>query len=304
MKQLLTFFILAYLISWIVWLPLYGQIFGLTNLPSIPFNHAFGGLGPLIASFLTTWIFLKKDGVRNLLAKCFQIKPLKYLAIALFGPFALAVIALVLSYFIDNLPINLSRLLTTKEFPQFNLLIFFIYNLIFFGFGEEVGWRGFALPRLQNTLNALASGVILTVLWALWHLPLFFYRPGYTTMEIAGIFGWIFSLLTGSILLTWLYNSSRASILICAVFHSTIDVAFTADITNKNVINYMGFLITICGILIIIFFKPKNLAKNVKERYIQVPVTKILIIISNLNSIKIFHAIICVLLNMVILYML
>ena len=140
------------------------------------------------------------------------------------------------------------------------MLQFFIYNLLFFGFGEEAGWRGFALPRLQNKMNALTASIILTLFWALWHLPLFFYRPGYTTMDFAGIAGWSFSLLTGSILLTWLYNSSRGSILICAVFHSTIDIAFTTDIADKNILNYMGFLITVWGILTIIIFKPKNLA--------------------------------------------
>jgi membrane protease YdiL (CAAX protease family) len=260
MKQLFTYFGFAYLFSWIIWLPLYGHIFGLNNLPALPFQHAVGGLGPLIASFLCTWIFLKKDGVKKLLAKCFQIKPLIYLAVALFSPFMLAFIAMVISYFINQTPINFSGLLTTKEFPQFNLLTFFIYNLLFFGFGEEVGWRGFALPRLQNKLNALTASIVLTLFWALWHLPLFFYRPGYTSMEFAGITGWVFSLLTGSILLTWLYNSSRGGILICAVFHSTIDIAFTADIAGKNIINYMGFLITVWGIVTILFFKPKNLA--------------------------------------------
>lgn len=265
MKQLLTYFGLAYLISWTIWLPLYGHIFGLNNLPTLPFHHALGGLGPLLASFLTTWIFLKKEGLKNLLAKCFQVKPLIYLTIALFSPFILAFFALLIIYFIDKSPIDLSQLLRTKEFPQFNLLTFFLYNLIFFGFGEEVGWRGFALPRLQNRLNALTASIVLTVFWALWHLPLFFYRPGYTMMGAAGIFGWVFSLLTGSILLTWLYNSSKASILICAVFHSTIDIAFTADIANKNVVNYMGFLITVWGILTILIFKPKNLAVNDNE---------------------------------------
>jgi uncharacterized protein len=85
-------------------------------------------------------------------------------------------------------------------------------------------------------------------------------------MGWAGAFGWIFSLLTGSILLNWLYNSSKASILICAVFHSTVDIAFTADIANKNIINYMGFLITVWGIFIILIFKPKNLSINDREK--------------------------------------
>ncbi|MEO6304781.1 MAG: type II CAAX endopeptidase family protein [Bacteroidia bacterium] len=265
MKQLLTYFGLAYFISWIIWLPLYGHHFGLTNLPTLPFNHAIGGLGPLIASFLTTWIYSKNDGIKKLLKKCFQVRPLIYLTIALLSPFLLAILASIINYFVAKTSINLSDLLTTKEFPNFNLLTFFIYNLIFFGFGEEIGWRGFALPRLQNKLNALTASIVLTVLWALWHLPLFLYRPGYTSMDLAGILGWVFSLLTGSILLTWLYNSSKGSILICAVFHSTIDIAFTADLADKSIVNYMGFLITVWGILTIIIFKPKNLATTERE---------------------------------------
>jgi len=267
MKQLLTFFGLAYLISWIIWLPLYGHVFGLADLPKLPFHHALGGLGPLMASFLTTWIYHKKEGVKQLLKKCFQVKPLSYFVIALLSPFLLAFIAAGINYFVDRNPINFTGAFSSREFPNFNLLTFFLYNLVFFGFGEEVGWRGFALPRFQAKFNALVSSLILTLFWALWHWPLFFYRPGYTSMDPAGIFGWFFSLLTGSILLSWLFNASRASILICAVFHSTVDIAFTADFANKNVVNYMGFLITIWGILTILIFKPRNLSseERVKE---------------------------------------
>ena len=264
MKQLLTFFGLAYLISWTTWLPLYGHIFGLTNLPVIPYEHAIGSLGPLIAAFLTTLIFLKKDGVKMLLSKCFQIKPLIYLVVALFTPFLLVLISVIAGHFINGTPVCIPGLFTSSEFPRFNLLSVLIYNLVFFGFGEEVGWRGFALPRLQSKLNALTASFVLTLFWALWHLPLFFYRSGFNTMNTAGILGWLFSLLTGSILLTWLYNSSKASILICAIFHSAIDIAFTVDDTDKNVVSYLGILITVWGILTILFYKPKNLA--VKER--------------------------------------
>lgn len=269
MKQLLTYFGLAYFISWLIWLPLYGYAFGISHLPQLRYHHAIGGLGPLVASFISTYIYEGKAGVQRLMKQCLQFRPLIYVLIALLSPFLLAFIAAVINYFSTGATIELSGLLQTKEYPAFNLLTFFIYNLVFFGFGEEVGWRGFALSRLQQKFSALGSAIMLTVLWAAWHWPLFLYRPGYTSMDIAGAAGWFLSLLTGSVLLTWLYNSSRASILVCAIFHSTIDIAFTADFADKNIVNYMGMLIMIWGILTIVIFKPRNLSK--RERVKSVP---------------------------------
>lgn len=79
-------------------------------------------------------------------------------------------------------------------------------------------------------------------------------------MEVADILGWTLSLLTGSILLTWLFNASKGSILICAVFHATVDIAFTADMSDERLMNFMGFIITLWGIITVIIFKPKTLA--------------------------------------------
>lgn len=265
MKQLITFFGLSYFISWFIWLPFYGHLIGLNNLPILPYQHALGGLGPLTASIIITWMYSGTDRLKQLLKQCFQVRPLVYLAIALLSPFLLAVLAAYGNNFTYNTPINLSALFCSKEFPQYNILTFFIYNLVFFGFGEEAGWRGFALPRLQAKTTALWASFILTFFWALWHWPLFFYRPNYMAMDIFGIAGWVFSLFTGSILLTWLYNSSKASILVCAVFHATVDIAFTADFSDKDMVNTMGFLITFWGILTIIIFRAENLSFNKRE---------------------------------------
>jgi membrane protease YdiL (CAAX protease family) len=138
------------------------------------------------------------------------------------------------------------------------------YNVASFGYGEEVGWRGFALPRLQARHSALVSSLLLTLGWALWHVPLFLYRPGYTGMGVAGIAGWLFSLVTGSVLLTWLYNGSRGSLLTVALFHAAIDVVFTAESSSPLVVNTAGALITVWGVLVVVAAGPRYLSKQGK----------------------------------------
>ena len=266
MRPLITYFSLAYAISWVIWLPLYGNVLGLPDMGNLPFHHGFGGLGPLIASIITTWIFLKEKGVRLLLKQCIKMKPFIYVVIALFSPFLMVFLASFIIYSMDGRSIDMAGLLTTEEFPDFNIFLFFLYNVIFFGFGEETGWRGFALPRLQSRYNALMSCVILTMFWAIWHWPLFLYRPGYMDMGFAAIAGWFLSLLTGSILLSWLYNSSRGSILVCAIFHATIDIAFTSDLSDPQIINTVGMLVTVWGLLTIFTFKPENLARIRRQK--------------------------------------
>jgi membrane protease YdiL (CAAX protease family) len=160
--------------------------------------------------------------------------------------------------------VSLAGFGNSREFAQFSALGFLAYNIVSFGFGEEVGWRGFALPRLQTRHSALTASLWLTVGWALWHLPLFFYRPGYTGMGAAGIAGRFFSLLTGAILLTWLYNQSQGSILVVAIFHATVDVAFTSGIASPTVVNLAGALITLWGVVVLIVAGPRYLSRQGK----------------------------------------
>ena len=91
-------------------------------------------------------------------------------------------------------------------------------EIIFYGYGEEVGWRGYVLPRLQRRHSALWASVLISIGWSLWHLPLFLVNESYRQMGVGGTIGWYFSMLTGAILMTWLYNSTDGSILLLAIF--------------------------------------------------------------------------------------
>jgi len=265
-RPLLVFFALAYLISWVIWLPLYLPAFGIQGLPVSGFQHAIGGFGPMLAAFIVTLFFQKKEGLFGLVEGMFAWRPVIYIVIALASPFVLTLFAGGLTWLIAGPNIDFEGLGISREFPNFDILTFFLYNLIFFGFGEEVGWRGFVLPYLQSKYNALVASLLLSVFWAVWHWPLFFYRPGYVSMDVVGVFGWLFSLATGSVLLSWLFNSSRGSILACAIFHATVDIAFTSDFSNAEIVQYTGALITIWGIVTIFWFKPRDLSNSARVK--------------------------------------
>jgi membrane protease YdiL (CAAX protease family) len=264
------FTVLAYLISWILWLPLYLPYFGILSLPVLPFHHALGAIGPFAAAFIVTYILEGKRGTTELAGRLIKWDvPVKWHLIAWLSPFALLLGAAAIVCFTRGDLIRLRDIIFSREFPQMSFGLFVLYNIFSFGYGEETGWRGFVLPRLQARHNALWASIILSIIWAGWHIPLFLYRPGYITMGIAGITGWLFSLITGSILLTWLYNSTRGSLLIVSIFHATIDVAFTCVAAQGEVINYTGMLITFWAIVLLFIKKPENLSDNKRQTIVQ-----------------------------------
>jgi membrane protease YdiL (CAAX protease family) len=262
---LATFFALACSISWLLWAPLWLPAFGVHGLPVIPFHHALGALGPIAAAFLVSARETGRTGTMDLLRHMGLWRGrLGWVAVALVVPYALLALAVVGTATFRGASLSLADFGASQEFPQFSALGFLAYNVLSFGYGEETGWRGFALPRLQARHSALVASLLLTSGWALWHTPLFLYRPGYVGMHVAGVAGWLFSLATGAVLLTWLYNASRGSVLVVALFHATIDVAFTSSVSVPVVVSVVGAALTIWGIIVLIAAGPRNLSRRGK----------------------------------------
>jgi membrane protease YdiL (CAAX protease family) len=259
------YFALAYGISWLLWSPLWLPAFGIDHLPVLPFNHTLGAIGPISAAFIVSGFESGKNGTFDLLRRMGLWKGrLAWVAAALLGPFVLLLLSALGAKIFAGESMSLAELGHSREYPQFSALAFLFYNIISFGYGEETGWRGFALPRLQSRFSAFTATILLTFGWAIWHIPLFFYRPGYMGMGVAEITGWAFSLLTGAVLLTWLYNESRGSILVVALFHASVDIVFTSDMTSQFVVNSIGALVTLWGIIVLITAGPRYLSRQGK----------------------------------------
>jgi uncharacterized protein len=161
-------------------------------------------------------------GVRDLLSRAALWRmPVRWWAATL-SPLAFLGIALAIALVAGNAP-SASDFGRYSGLPAIGVVPVAVI-VILSTFGEETGWRGFALPLLQRRHSALAAALLVTPIWVVWHLPYFFTVATYRDFPPAGYVGFVFGIACGSIVLTWLYNGTGGSILACAVWHGVYNL--------------------------------------------------------------------------------
>jgi uncharacterized protein len=221
-KSPVAYFALAYALSWCAFIPVALAAQGL--LDGVPdWLHVAGAFGPLLAAFVVTATTAGVPGLRDLLRRMtrWRIGP-GWLLVALFSPVALLLLAaLILRVFTGSWP-EWSQFGYIAELPQLPWLAGWLVWILTFGLGEETGWRGFALPRLQKDHSARSAALIVGLLWAGWHIPVFFYNY---EPSMFGVLAFLVGILSGSALLTWLYNSTGGSVLAAILWHGSYNAA-------------------------------------------------------------------------------
>lgn len=263
-KAIVWFYVIAYSITWLLWSPYYLPVFP-SSWSQMPIFHLLGSYGPLCSACICTYFLNGKQEFRTLLRQLFSFRKVSYLLFAFLIPFIILLLSVLLTMKQNFLLFDWGSIFYNKEIGTYSPVIWILINVGIYGLGEETGWRGYALPRFQKRYNALVSSCIVAMLWALWHWPLFFYsNSGYYHMDIYGVMGWLFSILTGSVILTWIFNSSGGSIPACIIFHGTMEVAFVTGNNAAQVAQYSGIIVTIAGVLILLIAKPANLSLNAR----------------------------------------
>jgi membrane protease YdiL (CAAX protease family) len=220
--SLTAFFVLAFFISWVLWLPaLLGHFRNGAELQERTLFLFLGSFGPALAALLVTAGSNGASGVRALLG---QLSPGRVLfhwyLIALYGFLALGLTAILL-FGVASPTEVLSKLpLAFVYLPVFGLTTFLVLGPL----GEELGWRGYALPRMQAGRGALSASVILGVLWAAWHFPLML-SPGWRNDLPFGTFLTLYTLyvVALAIIFTWVYNHASGSVLVSMILHSALN---------------------------------------------------------------------------------
>jgi membrane protease YdiL (CAAX protease family) len=221
---LTSFFVMAYAFSWLLELPVVLSETGTGLLPfTIPqpvvvLSIAAATFGPTVSAFIMTGVTEGRAGVRRLLRRYVQwrVGVQWYLFVLLGIPAIVLLGAIVVPGVLGSFqPLTLSLILA---YP----LAFATTFLLGGPLGEEPGWRGFALPRLQRRNGPLVGSLILGVLWALWHLPLF-WSGVWTPPTIPNILMFIVMITALTIIMTWVFNHANGSLLITMLMHASFN---------------------------------------------------------------------------------
>lgn len=254
-SPIIAYFALAYLLSWSIEVPLALSSRGIIP-PALPaWTHYLTAYGPMLAAVIVTWAGEGGAGLRQLAARMvmWKVRPVWWLVAV--SPLAVGLVVVLVLNAVAGSGIGLADVGEVQFLPPLGIWALPLW-LLTFGIGEETGWRGYALPRLQRGRGALLATAILTVFWGLWHVPAFFYLfdPGIAI-------GWAIGLFAGAIVFTWLFNSSGGSILIVALWHGCFNFMSSSDAGGGMLAAVVSTLVMVWAVLVIVLFKPAALSR-------------------------------------------
>ena len=214
---LTSFFTLALGVTWLAFIPYYNSLSaGEDGIPWFTF-------GPMVAGFTMAAVTGGLKRVKSLVAATFRwkVNPIWYVA-AIGVPFATQFFSILLNpLFGSSAPAwgNIPPLM--EILPMVALFAVFSGPL-----GEEIGWRGFALPQLLESCSALAASLIVGSVWAIWHLPLILVGD-FTTYGA-------FMPVIAAFAFTWVSQNAKGSVLLAILMHASY----------QNSVRYLGKVFT------------------------------------------------------------
>jgi membrane protease YdiL (CAAX protease family) len=183
-----------------------------------------GSLVPSTVAIVLVAVLHGKAGVRKLLRRLliWRVGAGWWVALVLLSTLALGAVGLSVLFGGDTPDIDVT-------IPGAVILFLFF---IFPGSagGEEIGWRGFALPLLQADRSALGASVVLGGVWGIWHLPL--YLTGADIRPLSLFAPWVLIAVGASVIYTWMYNGTGGSLLIVVLFHAASNLFLTVFLVD------------------------------------------------------------------------
>ena len=215
--DLVAFVVLAYALSWADWIPL--LLRGALVVPGGNVTHFPGMLGPAAAAFIIVALTEGPAGVGRLLRRMVSLsRPTpRFLAYAL-SPLLFLVVALAVMWLVRSPMPAAGEFGIYSGLPPLPFVSVLVLVFLFNGYGEEIGWRGFALGRLQERFGPVKGTLVLALVWAGWHTPSFWFVEGYRQMGVAGLLGGFgLGICAGAVVLARVSNRTGGSVLAVAL---------------------------------------------------------------------------------------
>lgn len=249
---------LAILGTWSIWIPLIATRSAWASRPMPVYYLA--SWGPLLAAVIVTAATRGVTGLRELGGRMlrWRVAPVWWV-VAVSPLIAFALLALGLRV-VTGARVDVSLLGRVNFLPDLGALGALLLWCLSYGLGEETGWRGFALPRLQRKHGALAATLRLSAIIALWHAPAFLlvYDPRILP-------GFLPGLVAGAIVFTWLYNSTRGSILIAAVWHGAFNFVTASAASAGAVAAILTTAVMVWAVAVVMIYRPAHLARVARQ---------------------------------------
>lgn len=229
------FFAVTFAITWGFW--------GAAIAFDVSFDTAFGAVlllvglaGPAAAGIGFAYLVYGEQGRADFWNRIIQVRRIGILwfLVILAVPVGVTLVAAAVDILLEGPGIVWGE--AVQDFPFALLPTLFISTLP--PLLEEAGWRGYALDRLQMDWTALSASLLLGVVWAVWHLPLFFIRGSFH-YEVVGFLTvgfWLFNIgvVALSVIFTWIYNHTARSTLAIIILHGWVNfVSDTVEIADE-----------------------------------------------------------------------
>jgi len=220
------YFTLAFIISWVLVALIAGpseiiNTRGVVTERQMPFVIVAMVIGPTVAGLFSTWLVGRKEGLKNLLSRfCKWRVGARWYIVLLIAPVTVAVADLLLTLFSGNF---IPTIFTMSN--KISFLGFTVFGALVGGFFEEIGWTGFAIPRMLKRLSVFKTGLYLGLIWGAWHFLVNFWgsanSAGVVPLALFLLVALFSFLLPYRILMVWVYSHTK-SLLLSILMHCSL----------------------------------------------------------------------------------